>query len=155
ASEEAAAAQAAHDALVGLYPAQTPPLDLQLRASLQGIADGEPKTWGIRVGHAAAQILLAVRAHDGADRVVPYTPGTNPGDWQPPPPAYGPPQVPQWPDVTPFALQSGSQFRPPPPPALSSAEYTVAFNEVKELGSRDSLTRTADQTEAALFWQGV
>src|SRR5262245_48959722 len=89
-SQEAAAAQASHDALVGLYPAQPPALDLQLRASLQGIADGAAKTWGISVGHAAAQIMLAVRAHDGADRVVPYTPGTEPGDWQPTPPALGP-----------------------------------------------------------------
>src|SRR5262249_32178942 len=155
ASQEAAAAQAAHDALVGLFPAQAGVLDLQLRASLQGITDGPAKTWGVRVGHAAAQVLLAVRAHDGADRIVDYTPGTEPGDWQPTPPAYGPPIVPQWPYVTPFALPSGAQFRPPPPPALTSAEYTAAFNEVKELGSLDSPTRTADQTEAAMFWQGV
>src|SRR5262249_48335472 len=155
ASQEAAAAQAAHDALVGLFPAQAPVLDLQLLASLQGIPDGEAKTWGIRVGHAAAQILLAVRAHDGADAVVPYTPGTEPGDWQPTPPAFGPPQAPQWPGVTPFALTSGDQFRPGPPPELTSSEYTAAFNEVKELGSLDSATRTADQTEAAMFWQGV
>src|SRR5262245_52934906 len=60
ASAEAAAAQAAHDALVGLFPAQAPVLDLQLRASLQGIDDGAAKTWGIRVGRSAAQILLAV-----------------------------------------------------------------------------------------------
>src|SRR5262249_1208692 len=60
-----------------------------------------------------------------------------------------------WPLVTPFTLRSGSQFRPPPPPALTSPEYTAAFNQVKELGSFDSPTRTADQTEAALFWQGI
>jgi hypothetical protein len=155
ASKEAAAAEAAHDALVGLFPAQAPVLDLELLASLQGIPAGEAKTWGINVGRAAAQIMLAVRAHDGSDRVVTYTPGTNPGDWQPTPPAYGPPQVPQWPGVTPFALQSGAQFRPPPPPALDSPEYAAAFDEVRDLGALDSSTRTADQTEAAMFWQGV
>jgi membrane-associated phospholipid phosphatase len=155
ASEEAAAAEAAHDALVGLFPNQATVLDLELRASLQGIADGEAKAWGIQVGHAAAQIMLAVRAHDGSDRVVTYTPGTNPGDWQPTPPAFGPPLAPQWPQVTPFCLQSASQFRSPPPPALTSPEYTAAFNQVKELGALDSTTRTADQTEAALFWQGI
>jgi membrane-associated phospholipid phosphatase len=155
ASEEAAAAEAAHDALVGLFPAQKPVLDLELKASLQDIPDGDAKTSGIQVGHAAAQILLAVRAHDGWDRVVNYTPGTNPGDWQPTPPAFGPPVAPQWGSVTPFALQSASQFRPPPPPALTSPEYTAAFNQVKDLGAFDSPTRTADQTEAAMFWQGV
>src|SRR5262249_24182240 len=75
--------------------------------------------------------------------------------WRPTPPAFGPPQAPQWPGAPPFPLPSASQFRPPPPPALTSAEYTAAFNEVKELGALDSPTRTADQTEAALFWQGV
>src|SRR5262249_46453461 len=79
ASEEAAAAEAAHDALVGLFPAQQSVLDLELKASLQGLANGDAKTWGIAVGHAAAQIMLAVRAHDSSDRVVNYTPGTNPG----------------------------------------------------------------------------
>jgi membrane-associated phospholipid phosphatase len=155
ASKEAAAAEAAHDALVGLFPSQAPVLDLELLASLQGIEAGDAKNWGISVGHAAAQILLAVRAHDGSDLVVPYTPGTDPGDWQPTPPAYGPPLVPQWPGVTPFALQSGSQFRPPPPPALGTPEYLAARDQVMALGAIDSTTRTADQTEAALFWQGV
>src|SRR5262249_2673001 len=145
----------AHDALVGLFPAQKLVLDLQLKASLQGIDDGDAKSWGISVGHAAAQILLAVRAHDGSDRVVNYTPGTNPGNWQPTPPAYGPPATPQSPLVPPFPLQSASQFRAPPPPALTSAQYTAAFNQVKELGAFDSATRTADQTEAAMFWQGI
>jgi membrane-associated phospholipid phosphatase len=84
-----------------------------------------------------------------------YTPGTNPGDWQPTPPAFLPAALPQWGLVTPFCLQSGSQFRPPPPPALTSAEYTAAFNQIKDLGSIDSTTRTPDQTEASIFWQGV
>ena len=102
ASKEAAAAEASHDALVGLFPSQAPVLDLELLASLQGMQAGDAKTWGISVGHAAAQIMLAVRAHDGSDRVVTYTPGTDPGDWQPTPPAFGPPLVPQWPGVTPL-----------------------------------------------------
>ena len=55
-------------------------------------------------------------------------------------------------DVTPFAIDSKDQFRPEDPPALDSAEYTAAFNEVKELGSAASATRTADQTDIALFW---
>src|SRR5216683_6228438 len=121
-AEEAAAATAAHDALVGLYPAQAALLDLELKTSLQDIKDGEPKTWGIKVGHAAAQIMLAVRAHDGANRVVNYIPGTNPGDFQPD----APPVLTQLPQVTPFGLQSAAQFRPGPPPALTSPEYAAA-----------------------------
>jgi hypothetical protein len=155
ASEEAAVAQAAHDALVGLFPTQATTFDLELKAALQTIPDGDAKTAGIMVGQLAAQKILAARADDGSGKMVVYTPGTNPGDWQPTPPAYGPAAQPQWPSVTPFCLQSASQFRPPPPPALTSAEYTAAFNQVKELGSFDSTTRSADQTEAAMFWQGI
>jgi membrane-associated phospholipid phosphatase len=99
--------------------------------------------------------MLAVRAHDGSDRVVNYTPGTDPGDWQPTPPAYLPAHAPQWPFVTPFCLQSASQFRVPPPPALDSPEYAAALDLTRDLGSLDSASRTADETEAAIFWQGI
>src|SRR5438132_3869820 len=83
ASEDAAAAQAAHDALVGLFPAQAGVLDLDLKASLQTIVDGDAKTAGILVGQMAAQSILAARANDGSDKTVDYTPGTDPGQWQP------------------------------------------------------------------------
>jgi membrane-associated phospholipid phosphatase len=84
--------------------------------------------------------------------VVPYTPGTDPGDWQPTPPANLPALAPQWPDVTPFAMSAGSQFRPAPPPALDSAAYRAAFDEVKSLGRADSMTRSEEQTQIARFW---
>ena len=83
-----------------------------------------------------------------------YTPGTAPGDWRPAPPAFAPAQTPQWPAVRPFALCSGSQFRPPPPPALDSPQYAAAFNEVKDFGAVDSTVRTPQQTEVARFWEG-
>jgi membrane-associated phospholipid phosphatase len=84
--------------------------------------------------------------------VVSYTPGTNPGDWQPTPPAFLPALAPQWPYVTPFAMTSGSKLRPAPPPALDTTAYAAAFNEVKSLGRADSTTRTDEQTQIARFW---
>jgi hypothetical protein len=39
------------------------------------------------------------------------------------------------------------------PNALTSAEYAEDFNEIKEVGSLTSITRTPDQTDAAIFWQ--
>jgi membrane-associated phospholipid phosphatase len=155
ADESAATAQAAHDVLVGIFPAQSTVLDLELQASLQEIAGGDLKTSGIQVGQTAAKNILAARANDGSDKTVNYTPGTDPGEWQPTPPAYLPAATPQWATVTPFCLQSPSQFRPPPPPALTSSDYTAAFNLTKDVGAFDSSSRTADQTEAALFWQGI
>jgi membrane-associated phospholipid phosphatase len=155
ASEDAAVATAAHDAILGIFPAQKPIWDLELKDSLQGVKDSDAKTWGMQVGHAAAQIMLAVRAHDGSDAVVSYPPATKPGDWKPTPPPYLPALTPQWPNVTPFGLQSGSQFRSPPPPALTSPEYAADVNEIKQVGAFDSTTRTADQTDAALWWAGI
>ena len=152
ASLEAAAAQAAHDTLAALFPSQASTFDAALAADLVGIPPGRARQ-GIEVGHDVAQQILAWRSTDGSDAVVPYTPGTDPGDWQPTPPANLPALAPQWPSVTPFAMTSGSQFRPPAPPALDSAEYAAAFNEVKSLGRVDSTTRTADQTQIALFWK--
>jgi hypothetical protein len=100
-----------------------------------------------------ADQILALRQNDGSGVVLPpYTGNTAVGQWRPTPPANLPGLAPHWPDVTPFAMTSGNQFRPAPPPALTSAEYTAAFNEVKELGSLTSATRTADQTAIARFW---
>jgi len=95
---------------------------------------------------------VAARATDGSKLVRAYTPGANPGDWVPTPPAFATAALPQWPDVTPFALTSGSQFRPAGPPALDTTEYAASFNDVKEIGRDTSATRTADQTEIAQFW---
>ena len=98
------------------------------------------------------QQMLALRAGDGFDAVVQFTPGTELGDWQPTPAANAPALLPGWGAVTPFAMTSGSQFSPDDIPEFSSTEYAAAFNQVKELGSATSATRTADQTNIALFW---
>jgi hypothetical protein len=84
--------------------------------------------------------------------VVPYTPGTAPGQWQRTFPDYFPPLLTQFPHVTPFAMTSPAQFRPGPPPALDSAEYAAAVDEVQRLGGFTSSERTEEQTEIALFW---
>src|SRR5262245_25041665 len=151
ASPEAAAAQAAHDTLANLFPSQTSTFDAALVADLAGIPQVSANQ-GIAVGQEVARQILDWRSTDGSGAVVPYTPGTDPGDWQPTPPANLPALAPQWPFVTPFAMTSGAQFRPAAPPALDSAEYAAAFNEVKSLGRTDSTTRTDEQTQVARFW---
>jgi membrane-associated phospholipid phosphatase len=152
-SAAAAAAAAAHGVLVQLYPSQTAMLDADLTASLAQLPDGSAKDQGVQVGETAAQRLLALRGNDGS--AAPprlFTPGTNPGDYQLTPPAFAQPVFTQWPFVKPFALRSADQFRPGPPPALTSPAYTAAFNEVKDLGAIGSTSRTADQIEIARFW---
>jgi membrane-associated phospholipid phosphatase len=150
----AAADTAAHDALVGLYPSQKPTLDQDYAQLLGQVKPGARKTAGVVVGRVAAAGLLALRATDGSQApLLPYTPGSQPGDFQPVPPNHtNPPQFDQWRFVTPFALNSPSQFRPAPPPALSSTAYAQATNEVKSLGINVGSTRTADQTQLAMFW---
>jgi uncharacterized protein (TIGR03118 family) len=136
-----------------LFPTDTALFQATYQAVLADVPDGQAKTDGVTVGRFVAEQTLISRVSDGANAFVPYTPGTNPGDWRPTPTAFAPAQTPQWPAVTPFALNSGSQFRPGPPPALTSAEYTAAFNEVKDFGRLDSTVRTPEQTEVARFWE--
>ncbi len=155
ASPEAAVATAAHDTLIALYPKQKEMLDARLNESLAQIPDGPRKDQGIRVGLETAQRILALRSKDGSDaQPSPYVAGTNPGDYQKTPPNFPEPVFTHWSHVTPFTLTSANQFRPGPRPSLTSAEYTAAFKEVKELGIKDSTTRTPDQTERAKFWSG-
>jgi membrane-associated phospholipid phosphatase len=152
ASPEAAAASAAHAALAALYPARQAVVDSALAWSLAGVPDGPRENKGLALGRSAAKQLLKARADDGADAVVAYTPGTGPQDWQPTPPAFAPALLPQWPDVTPFAVKRGNQFRPGGPPDITSAAFAAAFNQVKSLGAATGSTRTPEQTQIALFW---
>jgi len=155
ASEIAAADEAAHDVLVFLYPAFQVSLDTELRQDLALLPDNERKTQGVAVGQAVASQLLAARSADGANVIPPpYIPGTQPGDYQLTPPNFAPADFTQWPQVTPFALEQANEFRPGPPPALTSALYTEVFNEVKSLGFINSTTRTAEQTQIGTFWNG-
>jgi PAP2 superfamily protein len=152
ASRPAAASAAAHKALVNLFPASASSFDALHAAILATIPDGPHKRVGIIWGEFVATVILAVRAHDGHDAVVPPPGGSGPGVWIPTPPAFLPYLLPQWGFVRPFAMNSSSQFRPPGPPSLDSQQYAADYEEVKELGAAVGSTRTADQTEIALFW---
>jgi PAP2 superfamily protein len=157
ASQEAAAAAAAHQVLVALYPGFQAALDTALQQSLAQIADGNDKAEGIRIGQTVADRILALRSNDGSNaKPIPYVFGTAPGDYQSTPPNFPPqPQFTHWSRVTPFALERASQFRPGPPPALSSDTYGDAFNQIKSLGIADSATATADETLTGRFWNGA
>jgi hypothetical protein len=129
---------------------------------LAGIPDGAAKTAGIALGQAAAAAILSLRSSDHATALVPYTPGTQPGDWQPTPnpipfdpPAAAdhlPASLPGWGHVTPFVLRRSTQFEPDGPPKLSGKRYARDYNEVEEIGEKDSAIRTAEQTSIARFW---
>jgi len=155
AQPDVAAAEAGHDVLLALYPSWKPGLDQQLAAELATFPNGTAKLQGIAVGRLAATLALASRADDGSNTSPPAIPaGTQPGQYRPAPPAFTPPVFTQWPGVTPFVLQSADQFRPAPPPPVTSAAYAQTIDEVKSLGEKTSTTRTADQTVIARFWPG-
>jgi hypothetical protein len=147
-SREAAAASAAYDILLALYPDQKTDLDAALAASLSGVADTDAKSKGIELGKKAAAGIIALRANDGSNAPESYRPHTTPG-------VYVPTAMPiesTSPKVTPWTMSTGSQFRPGPPPALNSEIWTRDLNEIREVGSSTSTTRTAEQTTIARFW---
>jgi PAP2 superfamily len=152
ASREAAASAAAHKALVNLFPAAAASFDALHAAILAEIPNGPQKAAGIVWGEFVANQILAARANDGSDAIVPPPGGSGPGVWVPTPPAFAPYLLPQWGFVTPFAMNSSSQFRPPGPPALNSEQYAADYNEVKALGAALGSTRTDEQSQIALFW---
>jgi hypothetical protein len=151
ASPEAAAATAAHDVLVALFPLQEADLNTRYAASLAAIPDGAAKINGISVGQQSAAGILLFRADDGRDAVVPYAPGSGPGVWNPTPPGLLAAQAPEVAHVRPFTLNSPSQFRAEPPPDLSSETWVRDYNETKSLGRATGSTRTAEQTDLGRF----
>jgi hypothetical protein len=153
ASPVAAAAQAAHDTLVALYPAEAAALDRQLAADLAAVADRRARTDGVQVGASTAASLLADRADDGSAATPPLlAPGTRPGEDRPTPPAFAPAVFAHWPAVVPFVLDRADAFRPAAYPALSSEAYADALREVMSRGQDVSTSRIVDQTIQARFW---
>jgi PAP2 superfamily len=157
ASQDAAAAAAAHEVLVALYAKFQAMLDAQLQQSLAQIPDGPGKADGIIVGQTVADAILALRSNDGSNAApIPYVFGNAPGDYQSTPPNFPTqPQFTHWSHVAPFALDRADQFRPGPPPDLTSERYATVFNEVKALGIANSTAATADQALTGRFWNGA
>jgi membrane-associated phospholipid phosphatase len=156
ASQEAAAAAAAHEVLVKLYPNFQATLDDQLQRALAQLANAG-RADGSQIGNTVADRILALRANDGSNAPpIPYVFGTAPGDYQSTPPNFPKqPQFTHWSRVTPFALESANQFRPGGPPKLTSDRYADAFDQVKSLGIANSTTATADEALTGRFWNGA
>lgn len=154
ASLDAAVISAAYSTLVFYFPDQSASLTMQYTAALSAIPDGQAKDDGVKVGNAAANSIIAMRANDGRGANVPYVyPSVpTPGVWIPTPPAHLPPQTPWAGQMLPFTMTSASQFFPEPPPALTSADWADDYNQVKALGAANSTVRTPEQTEIGLFW---
>ena len=150
---DAAADQAAHDVLTALYPSMKSSLDKMLARELAAITGTHGKQDGTRVGATVAELLVHRRSFDGsAASPPPFAAGNQPGGYRPTPPKFPAPVFTNWGSITPFVPGNGQQFRPGPPPPVTSAAYAKALNEVKSLGQDASTTRTADQTAAAKFW---
>jgi hypothetical protein len=161
ASPEAAAAVAAHDVLQYYFGSSNTTiatnLDAALATSLGQIPDGVPKDQGMRYGARAAERLIELRANDGRFAPITFDTPVVPGVWRPTPTAFLPFLDPWLSHVTPFTLDSDSQFRPGPPPALGSALYDQEFNEVRDYGSNlpvgvPGQSRTQEQTDTGLYF---
>lgn len=160
-SLDAAVAQTAHDTLSALFPSQAASFDSLLSEDLALVRHRTERDNGVLLGQQVATTLLALRTGDGAQIPEPQI-GlnyfTNPaaGHWQQDPISAIPLALgAHWGDCKPFVLESGNQFRAPPPPALNSAEYTNAYIEAKSVGGDGIVTptvRTPEQTFIATFW---
>jgi hypothetical protein len=157
------------DAFLKTFPPFTSGLPLQTSgndwdgwyaSALSNISDGMAKEAGIELGKKAAAAIMAKRSNDGLPMpeymsqpllsyllqacrtTLPALTTDHIGG------------LPYWgTKMKSFTLDNNAQFRPGPPPALSSIEYGDAYNEVKTLGARVGSTRTADQSQIANFWQ--
>jgi PAP2 superfamily len=151
ASVKAAVAAANHIALATLVPSRQAAINTAYEAALSMIPDSPAKTAGITAGGKAAKMILGLRANDGADRGETYRPYTTAG-------VYVPtviPAVPQWPQRKPWLMKSPNQFRPGPPTRLTTELWARDYNEIKELGGKNSMRRTQEQTEIARFWEAT
>ena len=160
-SVDAAISQAARDTLVAMFPSQTPTFDGYLAEDLAAIRNAQQKANGIDLGQRTAAAILAMRFNDGSQFPEPrigidYFPSDQPGHWRQDPISLIPLALgAHWGGCIPFVVNSTTQFGAPPPPEMTSAAYTDAYNEAKNLGGDGVITptqRTEDQTFIGIFW---
>lgn len=154
----AAAAQAAYEVAIAQYPGEQVQLEEELKRWLEPLEKGPDKEAGVTLGRASAAAILKQRGNDGWNNEAKYT-------WHPMGPGVyaefhehsGTPEGfvfgAGWATAKPFMLTKQDQFRSPPPPAINSDEYTEAYNEVKEFGRHQSISRTPDQSHLAMWWK--
>jgi hypothetical protein len=151
-SVEAAAVAAAYGTLVRLAPAERSMLDAALNVSLSKIAEGQAKIDGTALGQQIAEKIVALRSSDGAALKVTFTAKPGAGLYQLTPPQSQPAILAQWGSLTPFVLRDRTGLDFKGAPAVTTAQFARDFDEVRTVGARNSATRTADQTAAAIFW---
>jgi PAP2 superfamily/Vanadium chloroperoxidase N-terminal domain len=147
-SKEASAAAAAAAVLAGLFPDVAAEMKATLGSYLATVPESESKSDAIKLGEAVAARVLEARSKDGSTAPDDYRPRTSPGVYVPTQPVV----LPMWPRVTPFVMDSGSQFRPGPPIALKSEQWAKDYNEIKDYGGSTSAKRSPAQTEQGRFW---
>ncbi|MDN3921267.1 DUF3455 domain-containing protein [Roseateles violae] len=145
---DAAVAAANRAMLLKLLPAQQAAIDKAYQAALDALPEGPERSAGIAAGEQAAAAVLTRRAGDAiaAER---YRPHAAAGRYVPTAAV----AAPQWPQRKPWAMSSAAQFRPGPPPALDSLQWTRDYEEVRLFGAKASAQRSAEQTEVARFWE--
>jgi len=157
-SRRAAVVQAAYAVLVRLYPSQAATLLAKRDASIAALTDddddpGKSIERGIAWGQTVADAIWAWRLTDGITPApAPFLGGANLGQWRPTPPGFLSGAGVQFSYMTPWVLESPSQFRPGGPPALNSQRYAADFNEVKLKGDISGLNRTEDESLYSRFW---
>ena len=148
ASAEAAAAAAAREILMRQYPGQKARIDAAFAETMKTIPDNPARAAGIDLGEKVAGAIFAERQSDATNMPDTYRPLATPGVWVP----TTPPLFPQYATAKPWGMDSASQFRPAPPPALNSALYARDYNETREIGGVKSTKRTDAQSDAVRFW---
>jgi membrane-associated phospholipid phosphatase len=146
ASPAAAAAGASLVVLKSFFPLDAALLDAKL------VAQRTSEPWpgernrdfaaGETIGRAVGALVVAYAATDRTNMTVPPPNPGGPGSWQGVNPLgglYG---------ARTFALTSGDQFRPGPPPAFGSPGFNAALQEIRALS--DGLTPA--QLAIARFW---
>ncbi|HZN49856.1 MAG TPA: vanadium-dependent haloperoxidase [Methylomirabilota bacterium] len=149
ASVDAAVAASTRTVLLKLVPTQQAAIEADYQAALKSLPDSAAKAGGIAVGEQAAAACLA--REDGMGVPDTYRPHATAG-------VYVPtllPAVPNWGKRKPWVMSGGDQFRPGPPPGLTSETWARDYNEIKAIGGKNSVQRSPEQTAIAKFWEAT
>jgi membrane-associated phospholipid phosphatase len=147
-SVHAAISAASVVALTYLHPSEASALEARMTRYLDGDTRPSERSKSIEAGEAigreiGAQVVERAK-NDGFFAPWTGTVPTGAGKWVP----NGNPVGATVGQGKPYFMTSGAQFRPAPPPAFGSPQFSDALAEVRKISD----TRTEEQKQIAIFW---
>jgi hypothetical protein len=148
---DGAAAGAAATTLIYLFPKDEQAIASRLAGEMGAIGTEGKQEFaaGVEIGRAAAADVVAAAKADRSDLAWSGSLPAGPDKWSSRAQPARPPLGPRLGEMRPFFLNTGADYRAPPPPSFESPAFRATLAEVRTISDH----RTNEQVRIAQYWE--